>query len=246
MVSVRDPRRAGAVLVVVGLLSACTTDTPPSAAPRGSTASPTMAAPPQSSSPSLSPQSSSTVNLPDGLAVPEPERAFDPATLLDAMRTSRRPGGVPDRLETDAIASALSDAIRVYGGQPWTTMAIGGSCGSQICTLEVAGTRSGNLGEDLWVFDVTPASGAVQLVSADLRSLPPDVSIQLDELARAMLPATNFEGLNLTNVRWLPPPDDAQFVLSYRSGEEEVSTCGLDITLDAVAPGIVSRLFLDC
>lgn len=230
----------------MGLLSACTTDTPPSTTSVSSTASPTVAAPSVSPSPSPSPQASSTVNLPDGLALPEPARAFDPATLLDAMRTSRRPGGVPDQLETDAIASAVADAIWTYDSDPWTTMAIGGSCGPQTCTLEVAGTRTGSIGEDLWVFEITPETGAVQLVSADLRSLPSDLPTRLDTLTRSLLPPANFEGLSLTNVRWLPPPDETQFVLSYRSGEEELGSCGMDITVDAVVPGIMSRLFIDC
>ncbi|MGH2386303.1 MAG: hypothetical protein ACRDGB_14815, partial [Candidatus Limnocylindria bacterium] len=223
---------------------ACTADTSPTDPPDSPTTSPTEATASVSSSPS--PDVSPTNSGPAGLDLGEPARALDPATLLEAMRTSRRPGGVPDQLETDAIASALADAIWIYGDDPWTTMAIGGSCGPQTCTLEVAGTRSGNLGEDLWVFDVTPGTGAVQLVSADLRSLPPDLPTRLDELTRAMLPPGTPGELNLTNVRWLPPPDETQFVLSYRSGEEELSSCGMDITLDAVLPGIVSKLFLDC
>ena len=53
-----------------------------------------------------------------GLALPQPGPAFDAATLLDAMRTSRRPGGVPDQLET-AIAATLAETLWTYGGEPW-------------------------------------------------------------------------------------------------------------------------------
>jgi len=49
----------------------------------------------------------------------------------------------------------------------------------------------------------------------------------------------------LTNVRWLPPPDETQFVISYRSGGEEGS-CSADITVDVVVPSVVSDLILDC
>jgi hypothetical protein len=162
------------------------------------------------------------------------------------MRDSRRPGGVPDEIETDAVAETLAGAIWTFDGERWTTLTAGGSCGPLTCTLDIAGANAAALGEDLWVFEVTSETGAVRVLSADLRSLPTDLITRLDELARTLLPARNLDGLNLTGVRWLPPPDQTQFVLSYRSGEEERSSCGMDLTVDVAVPGIVSDLNLDC
>jgi hypothetical protein len=177
--------------------------------------------------------------------MPEPGRPFDAATLLRAMRDSRRPGGVPDELETDAIASALAKAIWTFGGGAWPTVAAGGSCGPDTCTLEISGADEGAQGDDLWVFAVTPSTGAVQLQSTDLRSLPMDLVARLDELTRSLVPPAILDGLILTNVRWLPPPDDGQFVVSYRSGGEEGS-CGADVTIDAAVPEVVSGSTSDC
>lgn len=241
MASGAERRRLGAIVIAVGLLSACASDSPASATLEPSTASSEEATPSVSASPSR--EASPTVSVPEGLGLPDPAPAFDPATLLDAMRTSRRPGGVPDQLETDRIAAALADAIWTYGGEPWTTMALGGSCGPQTCTLEAAGTRPGSLGEDLWVFEIVPSTGRVTVASADLAAVPADIVDPLDELARLLV--GQLDGLILASVRWLPPPRDGLYVLSYRSGGEEGS-CGVDLTLDAATPEVVERTFLDC
>lgn len=163
------------------------------------------------------------------------------------MRTSRRPGGVPDQVETDAIAAAVAEAIWTYDGEPWTTMAIGGSCGAATCLLEVAGTGSGAAGEDLWVFEVTPSTGAVTVTTAELRSLPDELIGELDELMRneILSPANFSPEWALTTVRWLPPPDDGRFVLSYRSGGEEGS-CRADFTIHAPTARLHSELIESC
>ncbi len=181
----------------------------------------------------------------EGVALPDPGRPFDATTILEAMRDSRRPGGVPDELETDAIATALADAIWTMDGEPWTTMSTGGSCGPQSCTLEIAGAGTGAPGEDLWVFEVSPDIGDVGVMSADLRSVPSELVDQLDALTRFLFDRRPLADLALTNVRWLPPPDESQFVLSYRSSGEEGS-CGADITVDAMVPNVVSDQILDC
>ena len=227
-------------MVVAVLLTACGSDLPTSTTTQP-TASPTTPSPSASptSDPSPSPQ------LIPGLALPQPGRPFDTATLLDAMRTSRRPGGVPDQLETDRIAGAVADAIWTYGGEPWTTMAIGGSCGTETCTLEVAGTRPNSVGEDLWVFEIVPATASVTVASADLSALPTDVIGPLDDLASMLFRPGRLDGLALASARWLPPPVGGQFVLSYRSGGEEGS-CGADVTIDAVVPEILADRLIDC
>lgn len=218
-------RRLLAILALVALLTACADVALPSVSEPGATAT---------ASPTAS-----------GLALPEPGRPFDAATLLDAMRESRRPGGVPDELETDAVASALAEAIWTLGGEPWSSVSAGGSCGPDTCTLEIAGAEDGAQGDDLWVFDITPATGAVRLETTDLRSLSPDLVGYIGELTRSLVPVAELDGLILTNVGWLPPPDGGQFVVSYRSGGEEGS-CGVDVTIDATVPEIVSGGSANC
>ena len=225
-------RPALALVALVALLTGCA-DTPPP--PTASTSAPP-------SSPTSSP---ATTPPAGGLELREPDRPFDAGTLLSAMRESRRPDGVPDVLETDAVASALASAIWTLGGEPWTAISAGGSCGPDTCTLEISGADEGAQGDDLWVFAVTPATGAVELQSTDLRSLPMDLVDDLDQLTRSLVSPAVFDDLIVTNVRWLPPPDDGQFVLSYRSGGEEGS-CGADVTVDAIVPEIVSGSSSDC
>ncbi len=179
------------------------------------------------------------------LDLPQPGHPLDPSTLLGVMRSSPRPGGVPDQMETDAVAAAVAGAIWTLDGEPWTTMAAGGSCGPESCTLEVAGSRAGTPGEDLWVFAVTPATGAVQVVTSEVRSLPAELVVRLDELTRAMAETGSLDAMALTSARWLPQPDRSLFVLSYRSGGEEGS-CGIDHMIDAAVPTIVSGQVVNC
>lgn len=218
----------------------------PAAAALGAALTACAAPMPSISASAEQPLPPSTTPVVEGLELPEAGKPFDAEAILAAMRDSRRPGGVPDELETEAIAAAVADAIWTIDGEPWSTMSTGGSCGPQTCTLEVAGADADAPGDDLWVFEATPGTGAVEVVSAELRSLPAELVSGLDELTRSLYPPVYGEGLNLTNVRWLPPPDETRFVLSYRSGDEEESSCGADVTVDAAAPGVVSDQTIDC
>lgn len=164
------------------------------------------------------------------LALPVPGQPFDAADVLEAMRTSRRPGGVPDELETPAIAEAVAAELWTLDGEPWEQMVAGGSCGPQTCTLELSGRPSGAAGEDLYVFSVTPATSGVERLETTLQGVPPTLFDELDAAARGGWDG-DLEGFILASVRWLPPPDDGQFLLAYRSGGEEGSP-GLDLRLD--------------
>jgi hypothetical protein len=176
--------------------------------------------------------------------LPDAGRPFDAGDILLAMRESRRPGGVPDELETDAIASAVAERIFTFDGGAWPELVAGGSCGPETCTLEVGGTPDGALGEDLYTFSVTPSTGTVRLLSADLRGLPETLLDDLDVTARADLddPPSDLE---LLSASWLPPPDDGRFLLAYRSGGEEGS-CQLNVTLDARSGSVLEEEALDC
>ncbi|HEX2844127.1 MAG TPA: hypothetical protein VHP64_02670 [Candidatus Limnocylindria bacterium] len=179
-----------------------------------------------------SPSMAASATASTGPAAGEPGRPFDAAEILDAMRDSRRPGGVPEELQTDAIATALAEQVWTFDGRPWTSVVAGGSCGAEACTLELSGAGPEAAGEDVWVFDIDPSDGSVSLASADLHAVPSALAASLDELARATDGEGLLDGLIVTSVRWLPPPDDGRFVLAYRSGEEEGS-CVRDVTVDA-------------
>jgi hypothetical protein len=183
-------------------------------------------------------------SLATAAALPTPGRPFDADDILLAMHQSRRPGGVPDELETAAIANAVADDVWTYDGEPWLEIVAGGSCGADACTLDVAGAPDGTLGEDLYTFNVMPSTGTVELVSADLRGLPASILDDLDLMARRGLddPGSVVELLSAT---WLLPPDDGRFILAYRSGGEEGS-CMLNVTLDAASEQVVSQEATDC
>lgn len=214
-----DRRRVVAGLILTILVAGCVTDPSPTAS-RGPT-------------PALT------------LDLGEPGRPFEAADLLDAMRSSPRPGGVPDQLETETVASAVAERIWTVSGDPWPQVVAGGSCGPERCTLEVAGTPPGALGEDLYVFSVVPAMETVELESAELRGLPASLVPELEALAISAMPQDALAGLRLVSARWLPPPDDGHFVLSFRSGGEEFS-CGVDLTLDARRIVVTEQRTVDC
>lgn len=165
------------------------------------------------------------------ISVPEPGRPFDGAQVLAAMRDSRRPGGVAESLRTAEIADAVADAIWTVDGEPWTAMAVGGSCGPDECTLEVGGSRAGAAGEDAWTFNVRPAAGQITVVSAQLGSVPDALVANADRLARGADADGLLDGLILAGQSWQPPPDDALLLLAYRAGDEE-GTCRRDVSVD--------------
>lgn len=211
------------MVVSFGLLSACVTSVSPT--PAGSD-SPSAPSPPAATASVAAPAPSPTPPI----ALPEPGRPFDAADVLEAMTESRRPGGVPDQLEREPIVSAVAAELWTLDGLPWPQVSAGGSCGTELCTLEVAGSPAGALGEDLYIFEVEAASGRVRVVAAELRGLPPTLADELDAYARARWPDAPLPG-PLTSARWLPPPDAGAFVLSYRAGGEEGSPA-VDATID--------------
>lgn len=178
------------------------------------------------------------------IAFPDPGRPFDATAILAAMRDSRRPDGVPTELQTDAIAGAVAGAIWTVDGEPWTTMAIGGSCGSDACTLEVAGSRPDTTGEDAWAFSVTPATDAVTVIDARLGSVPEGLAGRADAIARASEGAL-LDGLALASASWLPPPDHGRIVLAYRAGDEEGS-CRRDVAVDTGSGAVSVTNSADC
>ena len=199
----------------------------------------TVTPPPGSSAPASSAVTTSTSGE---ASVPgQPLTATD---VLEAMRDSRRPGGVPEELWTDDIASAVADLVWTFDGRPWDAIAASGSCGGATCTLELAGSQEDAAGEDVWVFEVQPAAGAVSVASADLHAVPADRVDALDSAARAAAGDDLPDDLALTAVRWLPPPDTG-FTLAYRSGDEEGS-CSVDVVLDATASRVEDLTISDC
>jgi len=167
-----------------------------------------------------------------------PGLPYDAATLLAAMRDSRRPGGVPDPLETDAIAQALASQIWTWDGRPWSIIAVGGACAPRSCTLEIVGSREGAAGTDFYAFDVD-ADGTTTLVTADLHAYDAALDELLDRAARS---ATGDElaGFAYVGAGWLPPPDAGVYRLAYRTGGEEGAP-GIDLLLHLASGRVVDR-----
>jgi len=225
------------VLAAVAMLAlaACATPTPTLT----SGATPNLTVPPSSASHTPAPASSAPI------ALPEPGRPYDADDLLDAMRESRRPGGVPPELQDPQIAADLADRLWTFDGEPWDAIAAGGSCGPTICSLELSGGTAAAGREDAWVFAIDRTSGAVEVVTADLHAVPNETAAILDRWARVLDEDGLLEGLLTTAVRWLPPPAADRFRIAYRSGNEEGS-CSVDLELDAAAGRIVELIPTDC
>jgi len=228
---VTAPRLLAAASVLA--LAACGTSTPtPSSAPSIAATPTTLPATP-APSPSVP------------IALPDPGRPYDAEDLLEAMRDSRRPGGVPTELQDAQIAAELAEQVWTLDGEPWDAVAAGGSCDPSTCTLELSGGTEAADGEDAWVFAIELASGAVEVVNADLHAVPDEMAAALDRWARALDEDGLLEGLLYTAVRWLPPPAEDRFRLAYRSGDEEES-CSVDLELDAAAGRITEVMRSGC
>ncbi len=230
--------RAIPALMILGLLVAC-------GSPRSTASQPELPGSATAPSPASDPPATSEGSGEPAptLELPRLSQPYDAADILDIMATSRRPGGVPDALETIAIARQVAGAIWSYRGAPWVTSAASGTCGPEVCTLELAGTLEGGQGEDLWVFEVV--NGAATLVTAELRAMPRELVEELDAVARSVEPAIDRHELVLGTVAWLLPADRGHFRLSYRSGGEEGS-CRIDVTVDASDGSLLSSDIDDC
>lgn len=217
------PNRGGlattAALVVV--LVACRVGGTPASSPSS----------PSTNTPQASSTASETAIPSDPRPTAQPGTPYTAADLLAAMRDSRRPGGVPDELETEAIAGAIAERTWTWDGEPWESLSVGAACGPDGCSLDLAGAPGGGAGTDLYTFGIDSLSGAVELLSTDLHGHPPGLEEVLDAAARAALDPEVLDGMALTGTRWLTPPDTDRYWLAYRSGGEEGSP-GVDVLLD--------------
>lgn len=234
-----SPRRALAALVGAAvLLAACAASVSPQ--PTAEERTPAATASAAASASATAAESATQV---PGPGWPQAGLPYDGAEILDAMRSSRRPGGVPDALETDPVAQAVAERLWTIDGTAWDTIAASGSCTSATaCRLELSGSRSGWLGEDVWVLDVDPSVPTIGVADTTLGSVPPGVATDLEGLAASLV---DLEGLGLTSVRWTPPPDDERFELSYRDAGEE-GGCTVELALDAVAGMILDEQRSGC
>jgi hypothetical protein len=230
-------RRRGALIAVAGLvLAACSSPTMAPSASSSVVTTPSALAPtpPAPASPTAIPSASPSIPgtaTPATTTGPTAARPYDAADVLAAMASSRRPGGIPQQLQTMPIAVGIASQVWTYDGAPWPAITTGGSCGPQTCTLDVSGIPDDGAGEDLYTFSITPADATVELLVADLHGYPAALEGELDAIARAGVDPDRLAGLDLVGARWLAPPRDGQFVLSYRSGGEEGSPA-LDVTVD--------------
>jgi hypothetical protein len=173
--------------------------------------------------------------------VPATGRPYTAAQVLAAMRESRRPGGVPDEIETETVAEAVAASIWTWDGQPYPLLVIGGSCGPDRCTLEATGSPTEAAGSDLYAFSVIAQTGATELLESDLHGYPARLDLLLDGVARDQLDASSLTGLALTGATWLPPPQTGVFRALYRSGGEEASP-GIDLLIDLLAGRVLDSV----
>jgi hypothetical protein len=169
---------------------------------------------------------------------PATGRPYDAASVLAAMAASRRPGGVPDELETPAVAAQLANAVWTYDGRPYPSLVLGGSCGATSCTLEASGQPIGGAGADLFVFSVTQPGGAVTLTTTDLHGYPSGLDAQIEAVARAGVDADRLAGLAYRAASWQLAPRNGWFWAAFRSGGEEGSP-GLDVLVDLPARSVM-------
>ena len=216
--------RLPAAVLVLALAGCGTTAPTPSPGPSGVATSQATTAPAATPDPSRAAP----------IALTDPGRPYDAEDLLQAMRDSRRPGGVPTELQDSDIAAELAERLWTIDGEPWNAIAAGGACDASACSLELSGGTGATGGEDVWVFMINLTSGAVEVVNADLHAVPAETAVTLDRWARALDEDGLLDGLLTTAVRWLPPPAEDRFRLAYRSGDEEGS-CSVDLELDAAA-----------
>lgn len=235
-------RRRGALIAIAGLLLAgCggPTIAPSTTTSVMTTPSALSSTPPASVSPTASSSASaSPSSTPEPSAGATADRPYGAADILAAMASSRRPGGIPEQLQTTPIADAIASQVWTYDGTPWPAITTSGSCGPQTCTLDVSGVPDGGAGEDLYTFSIIPADATVELLVADLHGYPAALKTDLDAVARAGVDPDRLAGLALVGARWLAPPRAGQFVLSYRSGGEEGSPA-LDVTVDLRASRVL-------
>jgi hypothetical protein len=182
--------------------------------------------------------SSSTIE-PSASQAAIPGRPYDAAAILAGMRDSRRPGGVPDELETDEIADAVSRELWTWDGEPWQVVSIGGACGPDSCSLDVAGSREDTSGADLYSFRVDLMSRAVSVSTTDLHAYPGSLDALLEAAAQAAAGAS-LDGLAFVGASWLPPPDAGRYWLAYRSGGEEGAP-GLDVLIELASGKLIEK-----
>jgi hypothetical protein len=218
----RSRSRPAAALIVVLVLTACRL------VGEGPSASTDVSSPPSAAaSKAAMPSSAPTA----GVTLAEPGTPYGVDEMLDAMASSRRPGGVPAELQNNQVAATLAHQAWTWDGAPWESLSISAACGPDACSLELAGSPAGAAGADLYSFSVDPDARRVELLATDLHGYPESLEADLDAAARAALEPSRLEGLALVGARWLPPPDTNRYWLAYRSGGEEGSP-SLDVLLD--------------
>lgn len=152
----------------------------------------------------------------------------------------------PPELQTEFIAAALADRIWTHDGRPYREVWITGSCNDgdrRQCDLTVSGlpafapTRER---EDDYFFAVDLGSGMIRpTTEPGGRGLPPELVPQIEALARALDTDGRLEGMQLRNVRWLPPPPDDAYMLDFGNGGLEGDPRTL-VTLDRPNERIIS------
>ena len=155
------------------------------------------------------------------------------------------PDDFPPQLQNELIAAALADRIWTYDGRPYREIWITGSCnepGRTRCDLAVSGlpafapTRDW---EDAYFFAVDLRSGVIlPTTEPGIRGLPAELVPEIEDLARALDADGRLEGMLLRHVRWLPPPPDDAYVVTF--GDDNEGDTMIFVTLDRANRRILS------
>lgn len=228
----------GSVLALVAVALGGCTATPPVDSPTPTHSAVRTVAATVTPSPTATSTPHATPAPTGAIPPPTTARPYEAADVLSAMRGSRRPGGVPDQLETTGIATQVAATVWTWQGGPYPALVVGGSCGPASCTLEVSGAPPGAAGADLYAFSVALPSGTVELAASDLHGYPSGLDALIDATVRDRLGPDALDGLALSGATWQLPPRVGWFWVAYRSGGEEGSP-GLDVLVNLASGEVV-------
>jgi len=159
-------------------------------------------------------------------------RPYTAETIAVAMQDV--PVSFPPQLRTEAMARTLAERIWTYDGQPYRRLSFDASCdegGPPRCDLMMSGwpgfvPMEGSRDTYYWIvtgsgFDMlTPSEAEMRGYPTGLRRYPPELTPQLDALARSLDTGGQLADQRFYGAGWaIPPPDDA-FILTYAPGQE--------------------------
>jgi hypothetical protein len=135
------------------------------------------------------------------------------------------PEALPDALKTRGVAEALAGRIWTYDGRPYRMLWLGATCENQRCEISATGLPTfapTTDYEDVFFVSLDQRTGVFGEAHApSLKGFPPELTPDIDRLARSLDTVGQFSGLPLLGMEWVIPPPDRTFTLRYGRGNEE-------------------------